>query len=81
MKKLIRLSKIRSGYDGLALAEATAGIEILNTTLEYAISETNEAKKRAKEVRYTEEDAAEKGRNFREAINDAKFAESLLRAS
>jgi len=53
----------------------------LNTTLEYAISETNEAKKRAKEVRYTEEDAAEKGRNFREAINDAKFAESLLRAS
>jgi len=75
------LSKIRSGCDGESLAEATAGLEILKTTLEYAISETNKAKERAKEARCAEEDAAKEERKFMEAANAAKFAESLLKAA
>ena len=75
------LSKIRSKCDGESLAEATAGLEILKTTLEYAISETNKAKERAKEARCAEEDAAEEEKKFMEAANAAKFAESLLKAA
>mmetsp|Transcript_17129 Transcript_17129/g.22241 ORF Transcript_17129/g.22241 Transcript_17129/m.22241 type:complete len:392 (+) Transcript_17129:555-1730(+) len=75
------LSKIRSRCDGESLAEATAGLEILKTTLEYAISETNKAKERAKEARCAEEDAAEEEKKFMEAANAAKFAESLLKAA
>lgn len=73
-------SLLRSPYgcDEKSLNEAAAGLEILRTTLKYAIAETNRAKERTEEARQAESSAAREEAKFIKAAEAANNAKDVL---
>uniref|UniRef100_A0A7S2PQR4 Calcium-regulated actin-bundling protein C-terminal domain-containing protein n=1 Tax=Leptocylindrus danicus TaxID=163516 RepID=A0A7S2PQR4_9STRA len=73
-------SLLRSPYgcDEKSLNEAAAGLEILRTTLTYAIAESNRAKERTEEARQAELRAAQEEAKFIKAAEAANKARDTL---
>jgi len=72
------IAKTALSGNGCEIEEASAGVEVLKTTLDYAISESEKAKERAETAKKAGDDAAAEEKRFLEAVSSANEAKKLL---